>query len=129
MCGGAAASATWIRIPTLTPAAHESGTIPARSAHEDAMRFRLALALLPAVTWATSTLAQDSATVTACESLLAARRIDAAAGSGQPAAPEAECRRIPRSQVGSVEQRAMIGGAPYECMTVVGGGRCRWIVP
>ncbi|QGY05254.1 hypothetical protein MMSR116_27660 [Methylobacterium mesophilicum SR1.6/6] len=93
------------------------------------MRFRFALALMPAVTWASFSLAQDSATVTACETLIAARRIDAAAGSGQPAASEAECRRIPRSQVGTVEQRAMIGGAPYECMTVAGGGRCRWIVP
>lgn len=106
-----------------------ASTLSARSAPEDAMLPRTILALLPAALWAGSALAEDATTVTACETLLAARRLDAAAGSDRPAEPEAGCRRLPRSQVGSVEQRAMIGGAPYECMTVTGSGRCLWIVP
>ena len=65
----------------------------------------------------------------ACETLIAARRIDAASGSGGPASSEAGCRRIPRGAIGTVEQRALIGGAPYECLTVSGGGPCLWIVP
>ncbi|MBE7199655.1 MAG: hypothetical protein INR70_17885 [Parafilimonas terrae] len=90
---------------------------------------RMALALAAIGLWAGSAAAQDDASVTACDTLIAARRIDAAAGSGQPAAPEPECRRVPRSQVGPVEQRALIGGAPYECLSVAGKGRCLWIVP
>ncbi|ACB22661.1 hypothetical protein ABID82_001915 [Methylobacterium sp. PvP062] len=73
--------------------------------------------------------AQGTDSVIACETLIAARRIDAASGSGGPAPSEAGCRRIPRGAIGTVEQRALIGGAPYECLTVSGGGPCLWIVP
>jgi hypothetical protein len=91
---------------------------------------RTALAFAAIGLWTGSAAAQDGgASVTACDTLIAARRIDAAAGSGQAAAPEPECRRVPRSQVGAVEQRALIGGAPYECLSVAGTGRCLWIVP
>ena len=94
------------------------------------MLSRMILALaIPASLWMTTACAQDLTSVTACDTLIAARRIDAAVGSGQPAPAEAECRRVPRSRVGPVEQRALIGGAPYECMTVTGTGRCLWIVP
>ncbi|MDP4002632.1 hypothetical protein [Methylobacterium sp. NEAU K] len=78
---------------------------------------------------ACSARAQDGTAVTACDTLIAARRIDAASGSARDAPLEAGCRRIPRGEIGTVEQRAMIGGAPYECMTVAGSGRCLWIVP
>ncbi|SEG21250.1 hypothetical protein SAMN04488144_111120 [Methylobacterium sp. 190mf] len=73
--------------------------------------------------------AQGADSVMACETLIAARRIDASSGSGGPTPTESGCRRIPRSAIGTVEQRALIGGAPYECLTVAGGGPCRWIVP
>ncbi|MCJ2055488.1 hypothetical protein MKL09_02860 [Methylobacterium sp. J-048] len=75
-----------------------------------------------------SAAAQDRATVTACDSLIATRRIDAATGPARET-PEAGCRRISRADIGTVEQRALIGGAPYECMTVAGAGRCLWVVP
>lgn len=87
------------------------------------------LAALPFAVAPRTARAQGAASVMACETLIAARRIDAASGSGGPAPTEAGCRRIPRSAIGTVEQRALIGGAPYECLTVAGGGPCRWIVP
>jgi hypothetical protein len=70
--------------------------------------------------------AQTGETVTACDTLLAARRLDAA---GPAAAPESACRRIARAEIGPVEQRALIGGAPYECLVIRGAGRCLWVVP
>ena len=94
------------------------------------MLFRMISALtIPAMLGTGIARAQDDSPVMACDTLIAARRIDAAAGSGQQPAPEPDCRRVPRSRIGTVEQRALIGGAPYECMTVAGGGRCLWIVP
>lgn len=93
------------------------------------MRSRTILALIPIALWSGTALAQDKTTATACDTLLAARRVDAAAGSGQPALAEAGCRSIDRDKIGTVEQRALIGGAPYECMTIAGAGRCLWIVP
>jgi hypothetical protein len=93
------------------------------------MRLPTLLAALTATVWSSAAYAQDSTAVTACDSLIATRRIDAASGAAREAPKEAGCRRIPRSQIGTVEQRAMIGGAPYECMTVAGGGRCLWVVP
>ncbi|MGH1572642.1 hypothetical protein ACRAWG_20680 [Methylobacterium sp. P31] len=93
------------------------------------IRSRTILALAPALLWCTASFAQDGTAVTACDTLLAARRIDAASGSARQAASETGCRRISRSQIGTVEQRAMIGGTPYECMTIAGSGRCLWIVP
>ena len=72
---------------------------------------------------------QDSAKAMACDTLLAARRVDAATGASRTAEGEAGCRSIDRTTIGSVEQRALIGGAPYECMTIAGAGRCLWIVP
>lgn len=108
-----------------------SGTVEDRAerAGYDKMRSRTILALVPVLLWCGPSFAQDGTAVTACDTLLAARRIDAASGSGRPAASDTGCRRIPRSQIGTVEQRAMIGGAPYECMTIPGGGHCLWIVP
>lgn len=97
------------------------------------MNSRTSLALLfvalPTVATSGSAHAQDSDTVIACETLIAARRIDAAAGADRTAGLDAGCRRIPRRTIGPVEQRALIGGAPYECMTIADAGRCLWIVP
>ncbi|MWV23675.1 hypothetical protein FVE89_17105 [Methylobacterium sp. 2A] len=92
------------------------------------MMFRTGLVILSAAVWTGSAIAQDRATAIACDTLLAARRIDATPGSGR-AAGETGCRSIDRQTIGSVEQRALIGGAPYECMTIAGAGRCLWIVP
>ncbi len=97
------------------------------------MNFRNILALLfvtvPTVASSGSAHAQDPDTVIACETLIAARRIDAATGADRAAPLDAGCRRIPRRTIGPVEQRALIGGAPYECMTIADAGRCLWIVP
>ncbi|MCJ2123289.1 hypothetical protein [Methylobacterium sp. J-077] len=93
------------------------------------MRSRTLLAAMPIVfLGAGYASAQDRTTVTACETLIATRRIDAATGPAREA-PEAGCRQIARADIGTVEQRALIGGAPYECMTVAGAGRCLWVVP
>ncbi|SDM44397.1 hypothetical protein SAMN05216360_102112 [Methylobacterium phyllostachyos] len=93
------------------------------------MRFQVVLALSPILLWSGAARAQDGTTAIACDTLLAARRVDAATGSGQPPATDAGCRRVERDKIRSVEQRALIGGAPYECMTIAGAGRCLWIVP
>lgn len=93
------------------------------------MPYQANLALILIALGAGSALARDETTAIACDTLLAVRRVDASAGSGQPPAAEAECRRVERDKIGSVEQRALIGGAPYECMTIAGVGRCLWIVP
>jgi hypothetical protein len=99
-----------------------------RPSDETNMMSRLVLVIAPVVLWSSGACAQ-AADVTACDTLLAARRVDAAAGSDHQGPSEAGCRRIARREIGTVEQRAMIGGAPYECMTVAGAGRCLWIVP
>ncbi|XYD08337.1 hypothetical protein R1A27_25525 [Methylobacterium sp. NMS12] len=99
------------------------------------MRSRSPLAPVAALILVTLTVAprnaraQGADSVIACETLIAARRIDAASGGGGSAPSQAGCRRIPRSAIGTVEQRALIGGAPYECLSIAGGGRCLWIVP
>lgn len=93
------------------------------------MMSRTILAFVPTLLWSGVASAQDKGTAIACETLLAARRIDAASGAERQAGSEAGCRSVDRAAVGAVEQRALIGGAPYECMTIRGGGRCLWIVP
>lgn len=92
------------------------------------MRSRLILAALAVVLASGPAPAQDKRTATACETLIATRRIDAATGPARNA-PEAGCRTIPLADIGAVEHRALIGGAPYECMIVAGAGRCLWVVP
>ncbi|MDP4025918.1 hypothetical protein Q8W71_25120 [Methylobacterium sp. NEAU 140] len=71
--------------------------------------------------------AVDGPAVIACDSLLAARRVDAAAS--RPAEPGPDCRQVDGSGVGAVERRALVGGAPYECRAVAGTPDCLWIVP
>jgi len=96
---------------------------------EEAMRSRILLAALPLVLVSEGhASAQDRTTVTACDTLIATRRIDAATGPDR-AVPEAGCRQIPKADIGTVEQRALIGGAPYECLNVAGAGHCLWVVP
>ncbi|MEE7447326.1 hypothetical protein MRF4_05595 [Methylobacterium radiotolerans] len=100
-----------------------------RSRTRMALILALTAVVLPLAVAPRKARAQGADSVVACETLIAARRIDAAAGGSGPAPSEAGCRPIPRSAIGAVEQRALIGGAPYECMTIADGGRCLWIVP
>jgi hypothetical protein len=93
------------------------------------MVFRSLLVLIVATVWSGVAAAQDPSLATACDTLLGARRVDAASGTGGAAKSESGCRSVDRKSIGSVEQRALIGGAPYECMTIAGAGRCLWIVP
>ena len=93
------------------------------------MRLRSICTAMPVLLWSAAALPQESAQVIACDTLLAVRRIDAAPGPRPEPAAEPGCRRIARAAVGTVEQRAMIGGAPYECLTVAGFARCVWVVP
>ena len=85
--------------------------------------------LVAVLLWSGAAAAQDPAKAMACDTLLAARRVDASTGASRTAEGEVGCRSIDRKSIGSVEQRALIGGAPYECMTIAGAGRCLWIVP
>lgn len=67
-------------------------------------------------------------TLVACESLVALRLLTAE----PPAARTAErpgCTRVARDRIGAVEQRAMVGGTPYECLSLKDAGRCVWVVP
>lgn len=72
--------------------------------------------------------------VIACETLVGLRLL-----MGQGAADHAQatarlpqnpaCRLVPRDRVGAAEQRAMIGGAPFECLAIRDEGRCAWVMP
>lgn len=71
--------------------------------------------------------------VPVCESLVALRQLAAGAGEdrARAAAQVADrpgCRLLPREAIGAVERRAMVGGAPYECMAQATGG-CVWVMP
>lgn len=78
-------------------------------------------------------LAQPGERIAACDTLVALRILTAAAPdrdaalarvSGQPG-----CRAVARAQIGAVEHRAMIGGAPFECLAVGGEPACLWVQP
>lgn len=67
-----------------------------------------------------------------CDDLVSLRRLMAEAPdkadatrhlSGHPA-----CRAIAPARIGEVERRAMIGGAPFECVRV-GQSACAWLLP
>lgn len=71
--------------------------------------------------------------VAACDSLVALRQLAAGAGEDRARAAaqvsgQQGCRLVPRAAVGAVERRAMVGGAPYECLAVSSGG-CLWVMP
>jgi hypothetical protein len=71
--------------------------------------------------------------VPVCESLVALRQLAASVGEDRAraaaqVASRPGCRLIPRAAIGAVERRAMVGGAPYECMTQAAGG-CLWVMP
>ncbi|MCJ2035317.1 hypothetical protein [Methylobacterium sp. J-068] len=70
--------------------------------------------------------------VVACETLVQLRVLMA---SGDRVAAEAAlpghpgCRTIPRGRIGAAEHRAMVGGAPFECLAVSGESACAWVWP
>ncbi len=77
--------------------------------------------------------AEPAEQVAACDTLVSLRVLTAAApdraaalarAAGQPG-----CKPIPRAGIGAVEHRAMIGGAPFECLAVKGEPACLWVQP
>jgi hypothetical protein len=71
--------------------------------------------------------------VPVCESLVALRQLAARSGEDRAraaaqVASQPGCRLVPRAAIGAVERRAMVGGAPYECMIQAAGG-CLWVMP
>ncbi len=71
--------------------------------------------------------------VPVCESLVALRQLAGHAGEDRVRAAaqvssHPGCRLVPRSAIGAVERRAMVGGAPYECLAQATGG-CLWVMP
>ena len=75
-----------------------------------------------------------AAEVVACESLVALRQLMARAGEDRGAVAalvpqEPRCRALPRAEIGAVAHRAMVGGAPYECLTVGASPACLWVLP
>ncbi|MCJ2131527.1 hypothetical protein [Methylobacterium sp. E-045] len=97
-------------------------------------RWGIAILLIMAATKAAA--ADDAAPrdVVGCDTLVHLRvlmggmKSDPAAASADPAA-DSGCRRIAHDRVGAPEHRAMIGGAPFECLTVTGEASCLWIRP
>lgn len=94
-----------------------------------------ALMILVAATGAplkAETLKAETSSVLACDTLVNLRVL---MGSGDRATAEAAlpghpgCRRIQRDRIGTAEHRAMVGGAPFECLTVTGEGSCAWVWP
>lgn len=72
--------------------------------------------------------------VVACDTLvnlrvLMGRKQSDSAAASADLADHPGCRRIARDRVGAPEHRAMIGGAPFECLTVTGETSCLWIMP
>ncbi|KQT84705.1 hypothetical protein ASG51_01035 [Methylobacterium sp. Leaf465] len=94
----------------------------------------LPLALLLGLAAGTAARAQpvEPTDVIACKTLVGLRVLMA---SGDRAAAEAvlpqhpDCRRIARARIGAAEHRAMVGGAPFECLTVANEADCAWVMP
>lgn len=93
----------------------------------------LAMLAIASAAFATPAFAEPAEQVPACDTLVALRILTAAApdraaalarASGQPG-----CKLIPRAGIGAVEHRAMIGGAPFECLAVKGEPACLWVEP
>ncbi|WP_336487539.1 hypothetical protein [Methylobacterium nigriterrae] len=108
---------------------------PARAAFLTLARAALAgvglLAVLPGAVPAAPAEGPEPGVV-ACDSLVGLRQLMARAGEDRAAVPvhlagAPGCRTVPRARLGAVERRAMVGGAPYECLTAEGA--CLWVLP
>lgn len=77
--------------------------------------------------------AQPGEWVAACDTLVSLRILNGAAPDRDAAlarvAGQPGCKAILRADVGAVEHRAMIGGAPFECLTVKAEAACLWVRP
>lgn len=71
--------------------------------------------------------------VIACETLVTLRVLMGQASdrdgalahlSGHPG-----CRLVARDRIGAAEHRAMVGGAPFECLAVRDEVACLWVMP
>lgn len=78
--------------------------------------------------------APEGQPVVACETLVGLRLLmgdgvtdHASALARLPHHPA--CRLVPRDRVGAAEHRAMVGGAPFECLAIRDEGRCAWVMP
>lgn len=76
--------------------------------------------------------AEESAPVIVCDTLVTLRVLMAegdrdAALPHLPAHPG--CRAVPRARLGSPERRAMVGGAPFECLAIKDESACVWVYP
>ncbi len=76
--------------------------------------------------------AEQNIPVLACDTLVALRLLMAegdrdAALARLPAHPG--CRVLERDRVGLPEHRAMIGGSPFECLTIKDEAVCAWVYP
>ena len=71
--------------------------------------------------------------VAACDTLVSLRLLTTAnpdrAAALAAAAGRPGCKVVARAGVGAVEHRAMIGGAPFECLAVRGEPACLWVQP
>lgn len=71
--------------------------------------------------------------VIGCDSLVALRLFTASARTPTEASERLSshpgCRRVSRGELGDVGQRAMIGGAPFECLAIRGSEACLWVAP
>jgi hypothetical protein len=76
----------------------------------------------------------DGQPVIACETLVGLRLL-MGDGVGDHASATMRlshhptCRLVPRERVGAAEHRAMVGGAPFECLAIQDEGRCAWVMP
>lgn len=78
--------------------------------------------------------APDGQPVVACETLVGLRLLMGDGGTDHAAATarlphHPACRLVPREKVGAAEHRAMVGGAPFECLALRDEGRCAWVMP
>ena len=77
--------------------------------------------------------AEPAERVAACDTLVSLRLL----ATGAPdraatlaaAATRPGCKTVARADIGAVEHRAMIGGAPFECLAVKGEPACLWVQP
>lgn len=76
--------------------------------------------------------AEQAGPVIACDSLVSLRLL-MAEGDRDTALPRLPahpgCRVVARDRVGPPEHRAMVGGAPFECLTIKDEGACAWVYP
>ena len=91
------------------------------------MAFVVIAAVLPNSVYA------QTPNVIGCNSLVALRLLTAdtrsSIAAGERLAAHLGCRRLSRGELGDVAQRAMIGGAPFECLSIRGSDACLWVAP